>query len=302
MTETMNTAYGASQTNVKNTISIEIPESSLKKAKGKSQLIHVKEESKFRSKIKPMNQFRVRSPEINTYGPDDLSQTSGVHFSNLIVEASPENAVFKAKHHIKLKSILDRTQEYMPSSFVEIDEKQELREEADQIDNYTVELKDHELPLFGDQFTGNSEVQEEYQKLMLKNGVQYISKKASKHIQILDLKEQDPIYSSTFEMMIKEAFREDKHFIVAKMKTRGVDKFKGTEEGSAEQNDLILEEGEIISTFFNAFSILKLIFKKKGDDFIGRFNTDNPVAAINPLTNSRLIGEVEFFIIRNPYL
>ena len=68
------------------------------------------------------------------------------------------------------------------------------------------------------------------------------------------------------------------------------------------QEELIMEEGEIISTYFNAFSILKLIFKKKGDEFIGRFNTENPITAINPLTNARLIGEVEFFIIKNPYL
>lgn len=33
--------------------------------------------------------------------------------------------------------------------------------------------------------------------------------------------------------MIKEAFREDKDFILAKMKTRGIDKFQRSEEGSA---------------------------------------------------------------------
>lgn len=33
----------------------------------------------------------------------------------------------------------------------------------------------------------------------------------------LDIKEVDPIFSSSFEMMIKEAFRADKHFILAKM-------------------------------------------------------------------------------------
>ena len=36
----------------------------------------------------------------------------------------------------------------------------------------------------------------------------------------LDLKENDCIYMSTFEMMIKEAFRADKDFILAKMSTR----------------------------------------------------------------------------------
>jgi hypothetical protein len=36
----------------------------------------------------------------------------------------------------------------------------------------------------------------------------------------LDIKEIDPIFSSSFEMMIKESFRADKNFILAKMSTR----------------------------------------------------------------------------------
>ena len=38
----------------------------------------------------------------------------------------------------------------------------------------------------------------------------------------LDLSETDPILSTSNEMMIKEAFRADKHFILAKIKTRSV--------------------------------------------------------------------------------
>ena len=41
----------------------------------------------------------------------------------------------------------------------------------------------------------------------------------------LDLQEVDAIFGSTFEMMIKEAFRADKHFILAKMKTRSMTEF-----------------------------------------------------------------------------
>ena len=36
----------------------------------------------------------------------------------------------------------------------------------------------------------------------------------------LNIKETDPIFSTTFEMMIKQAFRADKHFILAKILTR----------------------------------------------------------------------------------
>jgi hypothetical protein len=40
--------------------------------------------------------------------------------------------------------------------------------------------------------------------------------------ELLNIKEIDPIFSTTFEMMIKEAFRADKHFILAKITTRSV--------------------------------------------------------------------------------
>lgn len=37
---------------------------------------------------------------------------------------------------------------------------------------------------------------------------------------------------------------------------------------------------------------------------VGRFDkeTSLPMTALNPLTNNRIIGEVEFFFIENPYL
>jgi len=38
----------------------------------------------------------------------------------------------------------------------------------------------------------------------------------------LEFKETDPIFSTSYEMMIKEAFRADKHFILAKIKTRSL--------------------------------------------------------------------------------
>lgn len=85
----------------------------------------------------------------------------------------------------------------------------------------------------------------------------------------LDLKEIDPIFSSSFEMMIKEAFRADKHFFLAKMKTRNSTKFT-----------------ESHSHFFNAYGVLKLIFKKKGEEVVGRFHYQHPVSAKNPMTNN----------------
>lgn len=56
--------------------------------------------------------------------------------------------------------------------------------------------------------------------------VQPIEQKLALYVQddivdgYLDIKEVDPIFSTSYEMMIKEAFRADKNFILAKMKTR----------------------------------------------------------------------------------
>lgn len=84
----------------------------------------------------------------------------------------------------------------------------------------------------------------------------------------LDIMETDPIFSTSYEMMIKEAFRADKHFILAKIKTRSMTNFVTSH-----------------SHFFNAYGIMKILFKKKGNDIVGRFHHIHPVSAKNPLTN-----------------
>jgi hypothetical protein len=82
------------------------------------------------------------------------------------------------------------------------------------------------VPLFGDCFCDLDK-----NKTNLKDEVvvvdqnQYVSKEASKYVEYLDLQETDPIFSSSFLMMIKESFRQNKHFIVAKIQSRGEDKF-----------------------------------------------------------------------------
>ena len=53
------------------------------------------------------------------------------------------------------------------------------------------------------------------------------------------------------------------------------------------------------SHFFNAYSILKIIFKKRNNEFVGRFHERWPITAKNPKTNCRIIGEVEFYKIVN---
>jgi hypothetical protein len=48
--------------------------------------------------------------------------------------------------------------------------------------------------------------------------------------------------------------------------------------------------------------VLKILFRKRGDVWVGRFDKDAPISALNPLTNAKIIGEVEFYKIENPFL
>lgn len=101
----------------------------------------------------------------------------------------------------------------------------------------------------------------------------------------LDLQDMDGILGTSYEMLIKEAFRADKHFVVARMKSRHESSFT-----------------KQFSSFFSAFSVIKLIFKKKGEEIISRFHGTCGISAKNPITNHTIVGEVEFYLIRNIYL
>ena len=72
---------------------------------------------------------------------------------------------------------------------------------------------------------------------------------------MLDIIETDPIFSTSYEMMIKEAFRGDKHFILAKIKTRS-------------QTSYVQSHSHL----FNAYGIMRLIFKKRRGEIVGRFH------------------------------
>ena len=109
--------------------------------------------------------------------------------------------------------------------------------------------------------------------------------------------------------MIKEAFRDDKNFIVARLKSRASDKFDNkiypesrVSDHIKESRTLLAKEGKVLSNHFNIYSIIKILFKKRGDEFVGRFDPDYTLASLNPLTNNRIIGEVEFFFVENPFL
>ena len=113
----------------------------------------------------------------------------------------------------------------------------------DQVDyddkRYFIKVPQDTVPIFGDQFSeSHSKDKDVLNKVYQFDGEDYLLRAASKHMNkfdFLDLNEIDCIYGSKFGMMIKEAFRDDKHFIFARLKSRGIDKFEN-EEGKEEVN------------------------------------------------------------------
>jgi hypothetical protein len=83
--------------------------------------------------------------------------------------------------------------------------------------------------------------------------------------------------------MIKQSFRDDKHFILAQTKSKS--EF----------------DSELKFSNYNAYSIVKKILRKKDEEFICRYTEDCGTTVLDPETNNRLVDEVEFFIIENPY-
>lgn len=162
-------------------------------------------------------------------------------------------------------------------------------------------MPEETIPIFGDKFNDiDSDQKEKLTKVYSFDDGDYILRAAYKHMNksdFLDLNEIDCIYGSKFGMMIKEAFRDDKHFILARLRSRGQDKFENEEENDEgkEAEKLLLKESKIVVNDFNIYSIMKILFKKKDGEYIGRFHQKYPITAANPLTNSRIVGEVLFF-------
>lgn len=106
----------------------------------------------------------------------------------------------------------------------------------------------------------------------------------------LDLKEVDPITNSSFEMMIKVAFRADRNFILAKVKTRSVQNQKeqalfSQQDPSNANSDALAPQSLTHSHYYNLHGIIKLLFKRKGEEIVGRFHQKHPITAKNPMTN-----------------
>ena len=119
--------------------------------------------------------------------------------------------------------------------------------------------------------------------------------------------------------MIANALTNKKDFIVAKAYARGVNTFEeeGKEsEANADEvpapassnlhSDIMRHlrgSGPKCFYFFNAFSILRHLFAKHRGDYVSRFTEHGNFAVRVPgLTPHRIINEVEFYRISNPFL
>jgi hypothetical protein len=104
-----------------------------------------------------------------------------------------------------------------------------MTDDLSDITNFT-RVPSGRLPLFGDKFNDVPLVdRDKYVNVYDFEGKDFILAKAAKYMgkeDFLDLDEVDCIYGSKFSLMIKEAFRDDKHFIVARLKSRASDKFE----------------------------------------------------------------------------
>ena len=140
----------------------------------------------------------------------------------------------------------------------------------------------------------------------------------------LKIDENDPIFAETFRQMITDHFAEGKHFFVAKILSKNVDwkaatvqeipsalnssstqnqvvpetsnrkdskseaaakKKEADKEKAAEKDGDGKDKNVNFSHFFNAYGILKLLFKKRENEFVGRFHERFPITAKNPITN-----------------
>ena len=85
--------------------------------------------------------------------------------------------------------------------------------------------------------------------------------------------------------MIKDAFAEGKHFMLAKIQTKqeitASNNASDTKTPTDQHNNTVNH-----NFFYNAYGILKLLFQKKNGYFVGRFHERFPITAKNPVTNS----------------
>lgn len=83
--------------------------------------------------------------------------------------------------------------------------------------------------------------------------------------------------------MIITAFKQDKDFIIAKVKSKG--------NHEADKSNHIEENIE----YYKAYVMIKILFRKKDDEYVSRFYEHQGMTALDPVSKNRLVDEVQFF-------
>lgn len=60
-------------------------------------------------------------------------------------------------------------------------------------------------------------------------------------------------------------------------------------------------EGFTDFSYYNAFSILYTVMRKRIEEIIGRFHPENGITPRDPQTNNRIYDEISFYRIKNPF-
>lgn len=58
---------------------------------------------------------------------------------------------------------------------------------------------------------------------------------------------------------------------------------------------------QLTCNYYNAFSILKAVVRSTDGELVGRFEQGNGVTVLDPITGYRIYGEIELFMIENPF-
>ena len=184
-------------------------------------------------------------------------------------------------------------------------------------------IPDNTLPLFGDVYLAlPKDIRSILTKVYIFESKQHILSSQMPFTNFLPLNTTDPLYNNCLmHLMIKEAFRNGKEFVCAKVSSRVGEIGQGEEQeaqdsGCRDQNKHASEaislvdeckkffprEGsQLTCNYYNAFSILNAVVRRRDGQLVGRFEQDNGMTVLDPITGNRIYGEIELFIIENPF-
>ena len=85
--------------------------------------------------------------------------------------------------------------------------------------------------------------------------------------------------------MLKNAFCQDKNLLIARVRSRG------------NYSDSKLEYIEQDSNLYNAYVMIKILLRKKDDEYVSRYDEHQGMTSLDPVSKNRVTDEVDFFQI-----